>query len=83
MVMVLGTLFSSWRAHAGAGYLSNGWGGQWLGLAGMYSPVLAPFLFLLLLWLLVWLAVAAVIAGVICFRGEWEVVVWWREVVEF
>jgi hypothetical protein len=53
IVVVLSTLFSSWRAFTGAGYLSKGWGGQWLGLAGVYSPVLAPFLFLLLLWLLV------------------------------
>jgi hypothetical protein len=83
IIVVLGTLFSSWRAFAGAGYLSKGWGGQWLGLAGAYSPVLAPFLFLLLPWLLVWLAAAAVITGVIHFRGEWEVVVWWKEVVEF
>jgi hypothetical protein len=54
-----------------------------LGLAGAYSPLLAPFLFLLLLWLLVWLAAAAVIAGVVRFQREWEVVVWWKEVVEF
>jgi hypothetical protein len=43
-------------------------------MAGVYSPVLAPFPFLLLLWLLVWLAVAAVIAGVVYFWGNER---WW------
>jgi len=39
VIPVIGTLFSSWRALAGAGYLLRGWGGQWLWLAGGYSPV--------------------------------------------
>jgi hypothetical protein len=67
IVVVLSTLFSLWHTIAEAGYLSKGWGGQWLGLADAYSPILAPFLFLLIPWLLVWLAAAAIIASIVHF----------------
>jgi hypothetical protein len=80
VVVVLGTLFSSWRAFAGAGYLSKG--ARW-SVTGNGRCVLTCFLtlFLLLSWLLV--LVGCCSRRCVLFQGKGEVVVWWREVVEF
>jgi len=77
VILVIGTLFSSWRALAGAGYLLRGWGGQWLWLAGGYSPVgtfsfPSPFV-----------AGGGGFAAIVVLWGEGVVVVWWKEMVEF
>jgi hypothetical protein len=78
VILVIGTLFSSWRALAGAGYLLRGWGGQWLWLAGGYH-----FLSLSFCGWWWWLVVIAIVTAIVVLRGEGGVVVWWEEMVEF
>jgi len=83
VILVIGTLFSSWRALAGAGYLLRGWGwsvvvvGRWV-LTCWYL-----FLFLSFCGCWWWLVVVANVAAIVVLRGEGGVVVWWKEMVEF
>jgi hypothetical protein len=66
VILVIGTLFSSWRALAGAGYLLRGWVVSGCGWQ-VGTHLLVPFPFPLLLWLLVVVGCCSHYRGRRCF----------------
>jgi hypothetical protein len=80
VILVVGTLFSSWRALAGAGYLLRGV--RW-SVVGTGRWVLTCTGYLFFSFLLIAVGCCSRCRSRHPFPGEGEVVVWWWKVVEF